>query len=548
MKRALSFIFLVFVFQGFGQNPDSLQRALKVSKTRLDSATLHNEIAKYHRSRDVGLALTHWSEANRLTLGSKDPKFELQYARSLNGIGIVNSNIRNDAVAAEYYHKAAEVYSRLGDTSRVSTIKFNLARVYSRAGHYEPGLTAALEALQIRKKYSGEKDIARVYELVGSLYRKLGNTKKADTYLDSLQWFSTSANYAYGLGLAYGSKGRIALNEKNYPLAISYFSKAVANYKQDNNVSATSLLLARLGNAYYQNGNYKEARINAQEALETAQVGGFKNRILNPLMLLSLIAEKEGKTAEALKYAREHAKIKVTLDRQEHRQTIENSIAKASLKAKLKQDSLEYAQRRKSLKVKVKQQRTLKKLFLLIGILLTVILSIVAIYLRQRYLRSKSSLETEQKSGQELKQSLDSREKDIQTLATEISLRGDLRNQVLARLKEILNQPEKQVVKSLNKYLLSLMADQSEESRLAPLREKVDEIHHEFFDKLSRKLPELTPTEKEICAFIRAGLGNKEIAQIRNTSISAIKTSKFRIRRKLNIDSDKELILLIKDV
>ena len=52
----------------------------------------------------------------------------------------------------------------------------------------------------------------------------------------------------------------------------------------------------------------------------------------------------------------------------------------------------------------------------------------------------------------------------------------------------------------------------------------------------------------EICNLIRMNLSMKEIANIRNTSVGAIRTSRYRIRKKMNIPKGKELEMVIQNI
>lgn len=65
----------------------------------------------------------------------------------------------------------------------------------------------------------------------------------------------------------------------------------------------------------------------------------------------------------------------------------------------------------------------------------------------------------------------------------------------------------------------------------------------EFVDKILSLNPKINEKEIEICAFIKLGLTTKEIAIATNSTYKSIEAKKYRIRKKINIDSSINLVL-----
>ena len=62
-----------------------------------------------------------------------------------------------------------------------------------------------------------------------------------------------------------------------------------------------------------------------------------------------------------------------------------------------------------------------------------------------------------------------------------------------------------------------------------------NQIHPNFFDNLIKICPSLTKGEQRICAFIRVGLSNKEIAELLAIQHESVKIAGYRIRKKLQL-------------
>ena len=68
------------------------------------------------------------------------------------------------------------------------------------------------------------------------------------------------------------------------------------------------------------------------------------------------------------------------------------------------------------------------------------------------------------------------------------------------------------------------------------------EVHSDFYDALSEAFLGLTPNEIKICAFLRLNMSTKEISSITHQSIKSINMARFRLRKKLNVERDENLI------
>ena len=69
-------------------------------------------------------------------------------------------------------------------------------------------------------------------------------------------------------------------------------------------------------------------------------------------------------------------------------------------------------------------------------------------------------------------------------------------------------------------------------------QQNIDTINKEFFEKLTQLYPDLTQHEKELCGLIRLQLSNKEIARIKNISTQSARTGRYRLKKKLNLESE----------
>ncbi|MBN2805053.1 MAG: hypothetical protein JXR22_00200 [Prolixibacteraceae bacterium] len=69
-----------------------------------------------------------------------------------------------------------------------------------------------------------------------------------------------------------------------------------------------------------------------------------------------------------------------------------------------------------------------------------------------------------------------------------------------------------------------------------------DRAHQDFFNRLKNEFPDLTPGDIKICAYLKMNLSSKEIAHLLNISIRSVEVHRYRIRKKLQLNSSENLV------
>ena len=69
-----------------------------------------------------------------------------------------------------------------------------------------------------------------------------------------------------------------------------------------------------------------------------------------------------------------------------------------------------------------------------------------------------------------------------------------------------------------------------------------NEAHENFFKKLKSGHPELVPNDLKLCAYLRMNMSSKEMASLLNISLRGVEIRRYRLRKKLNLAHDKNLV------
>ncbi|WP_326984962.1 hypothetical protein VUJ46_10665 [Chryseobacterium sp. MYb264] len=74
------------------------------------------------------------------------------------------------------------------------------------------------------------------------------------------------------------------------------------------------------------------------------------------------------------------------------------------------------------------------------------------------------------------------------------------------------------------------------------------EIYQEFYEKLISQGGELTEHDIKFCAYIKLSLTNKEIARLENVTTRAIQTKRYRVKKKLELPAEVDLVKWIMEI
>ncbi len=124
------------------------------------------------------------------------------------------------------------------------------------------------------------------------------------------------------------------------------------------------------------------------------------------------------------------------------------------------------------------------------------------------------------------------------------------KNELLIEIKDELDrQHEKLGPGYPQRYFERLMAminkNISNDSDWKVFEELFDQAHENFFKRLKSAYPDLTQSDLKLCAYLKLNLSSKEIAPLLNISFRGVETRRYRLRRRMSLEADKNLVEFI---
>jgi DNA-binding CsgD family transcriptional regulator len=151
-------------------------------------------------------------------------------------------------------------------------------------------------------------------------------------------------------------------------------------------------------------------------------------------------------------------------------------------------------------------------------------------------------LEIEQKNLQDaydqIKNQLKYKTMELARKARENEIKNQLLDTIKEKFEQLKQHPESLKTRASEiQRLLDTYISQKDET----FEIQMNELHQDFFEKLKKHTPGLSPHDLKLCAYIKIGFNSKEIADLLNIQPSSVYITRSRLRKKLNLDSDDDL-------
>lgn len=68
-----------------------------------------------------------------------------------------------------------------------------------------------------------------------------------------------------------------------------------------------------------------------------------------------------------------------------------------------------------------------------------------------------------------------------------------------------------------------------------------DELNDGFLHRLKTKHPKLSRNDLKVCAYLRLNFSSKQIAQLQSISVRGVEIHRYRLRRKMDMETERSL-------
>lgn len=158
----------------------------------------------------------------------------------------------------------------------------------------------------------------------------------------------------------------------------------------------------------------------------------------------------------------------------------------------------------------------------------------------------RKEFEIQQLQSEKLRDDIKFKSSELSNLTMNVIHKNEILIEISSRLdalsKKIQTSADPQALGRLIKQIKQMIKDNiSHDDDWNNFTKNFNLAYNNYLHRLAQQYPNLTISDLRMCACIRMGLNSKEIASLINIAPKSVEMSRYRLRKKLNLDADSSL-------
>lgn len=333
----------------------------------------------------------------------------------------------------------------------------------------------------------------------------------------------------------------VELNKKKYTQAIDYLDKAYPLALTIESLDLQAAILCNYGLTYEALNEYDKSIAYFDRARKIGTTDSLRTKMII-LRSLARISENRGDFQKSNDYLKEFYQL---IDQ----------VKGTSVTQKTEKIRWENLLKEQAYKQEIIEQNLKFKIYIYSFIsLLTIVLAVLIWYMYKNKSKTLRISQLENKNLEE-KVEIEKELKRIQVTLhaneleflhkelTALNIQMLTKNNFVSEMKEIIttkNDPQSSD-KVLRQLEHSINRMTNVDKDWGQFQKVFQKVHPDFFNHIQINFPQVSKSELRICAYIKINMANTEMASLLNISHKSLITSRYRIRKKLNLDSTQDL-------
>lgn len=460
-------------------------------------------------------------------------------------LGSVFSVNGNSDLALESYLNA-ENYLDYSDPGQLADFNLHMASMYFNLEHTYRSHVFNDLAYHIYEDIQDSIGMAWCLNLRGLIYAHEQEYEKAEMVMDSSLNIHRQMNNVDGVYIVVNNLSAIPGNEQ---LKISQLKEVIAYNEKHSNKWVLAENYNNMGLLYIRIEDLTNAKLYLAKALWLADSLHANVIKRDNLLYASQVAVKENKYKEAYQNRIEIDKINKLINSVNKVRQIEDDAYNRKQLVQL--HNLE----KKDFALKAAQRGKLN-LFVSAVLLLVVVILTIRMYHMRKINRLISHAENESQKKLQLKKELEQKEGEI--LSKDEILRiskkemTDLvyfiksKDKLLDNVIQMLQEAQKKSVEDPKMKIKSTVAliknFREKEMKTDLFINEINKNEQAFLERLMQAHEDLSKNEVVLATLLRIGLSSKEIALLIDSNPKTVNMARYRLRKKLNLETDDNLV------
>ncbi|TSE03469.1 hypothetical protein FOF46_29200 [Aquimarina algiphila] len=434
----------------------------------------------------------------------------------------------------------------------VASTTLHIGLIYADLKEYNEALREYNKAIHLFTDLKLTNDVATTFTKIATILIEQNKHIEALEYLNNALEIHTKSNFTYGIAEIHNRLTLLHLNKNNLDKASYHIHESIRLSKEIGDTYGLTSSMILLGKTLRLKGNLKEAEHNLKMGLQSSKENNLKKQELASYQELKKLKTIMNQPEQALLFYNNYVKLKDTLFNYKK----SKEIAFLEFKNKLEQTNTKISILEQEHGKKKIINYTLFTSILLISISAYIILSVYRkrsekeiefAIKEQDILKSQNSLaqkfiQNEKLKQKELEEQLEFKNKQLTSYTFNFQQKNEIINKIqniVKHLDQVSSLEEKKLIQELKKLAEeNLSIDKNWEN----FRNYFEEAKIGFHAKLKLKHENLKANDLKICSLIRLNLNIKETASILGISPGSLKTARYRLRKKLELNPKQEII------
>lgn len=531
----LVFVFLFITFQGSCQTStiDSLKGLLNHVEEPEEKFKLVSQLSKLTVKTDPIEGFKYVEEAVRLA----------SILKSDSAINSANADLATAYLRLENYPKAMQLSFKLiqsqknnPDPNLLFAAYNNLGNIYIFQSDFKNSIKAfkkALEYVDAIKVNQLERK-SGILNNIGTCYREMKDYDNATAYFNQSLQLSKKINYQENIANVLNNQGLIYQFSGKKDLALKNFSEALSIREKTNNKSGIASSNYRIGELFFKFKDYRQAEFHLKKAISIGDSVGSIQLVSYASSYLYQLYKQEKRFKEAFEALELSNKTN-------------DSIFNESRTRQIAQLEMQFEFDHKQNELRAKQRE--KDLYYLLGAITLgfslVIITLLFFLQRNRTRRSQLEQEHLLLEKKNLERDIELKDKELTTNILHLIQKNELIDTISDKLHEIKLKTKDESQPAVQKVINDLQSN-IQPDLLQEFEYRFQQVHEEFYTILNERFPNLSPSERRLCAFLKLNMTTKEISAITHQNIKSIEIARTRLRKKLNLTgTDQNLVTFL---
>lgn len=547
------------------------------------------ELSRFYITNNTEYAFNCAYKASMIADKENDKKKSAECNMLIGDIFKRNKSYPN---AVSYYEKAIEDLIHLKDYNTIYKLYIKIAQLYQNSEFDNKWSFDALnKASDFAKKTDSKNAINEIQLAYGDIYLSQKEYDKAISYYNQIIKSPIQKNNIPMIANAMSNKAKTYIKKENYTSALHLIDSSLYLCIRDFNDSLQIINYNYKAEIYDSLNETELAKKYYKQAATLAySIEDYENCGKN-MYSIGILNKKKNKIDDAINifkilcdsaqrfnmydycYLSYYQLSQCYANLQMYKKAYElfnkydiyyDSTYKRKQEEKMEELRTSYilSLNMKELKLKenelIKKENTKLNWIVLIGILIatiTMIIIYITFYSKNKEMNHKNKesvyeqqLKIDQMENDLMEYQLKSNRESLVNLSLHLKSYMDFINPLKNELKEIIDLPESEQKNRIKNIYANMQNNIQLFSNTDNLQKQIDAIYKDFLNRLEEKYPNLTKSEKKLCAMLYVEMSSKEIAVITNTTTRSVETSRYRLRKKFNLSREEDIISFLRNI